>query len=61
MGGKTSSQAKDSYNNRVYECITFRVKKGRKGALKIYAAMQDKSLNRYICELIEKDSGITLL
>ncbi|MCL1976224.1 MAG: toxin-antitoxin system HicB family antitoxin [Firmicutes bacterium] len=60
MGGRTSSQAKDSYNNRVYERIVVRVKKGSKEKLKIYAAKQGRSLNRYIHETIERDSGIML-
>ena len=60
MSGRTSSQVKDRYNKRVYDRIDIRVRKGCKEKLKIYAEIQGKSLNRYIQEIVENDSGITL-
>jgi len=46
--GKTSSRVKDKYNAKVYDNITFRVKKGVKAVLQAHAEQQGESLNAFL-------------
>ena len=56
--GKTSVEVKERYNKKAYEDIRLRVKKGQKELIQNKAAQENKSINGYIVDLIEKDMGI---
>ena len=53
--GKTSVEAKERYNKKVYEDIRLRVKKGQKEMIQAHAESLGKSINGYIVDLIEED------
>lgn len=55
--GKTSSKVKDRYNEKTYDRITLRVKKGEKETIEKHAQGKGQSLNGYINGLIKKDMG----
>ena len=48
-------EATARYNKKTYERIDVFVKKGRRQIIKDYAASQGKSLNRFICDLIDAE------
>ena len=53
--GKTSVEVKERYNKKAYEDIRLRVKMGQKELIQQRAAQLDKSINKYITDLIEQD------
>ena len=53
--GKTSWEARESYNLKSYDSIRLRVKSGEKKEIQKRATKMGKSLNGYICDLIEHD------
>lgn len=48
-------EATARYNKKAYDRINLIVKKGQRQIIKDYAASQGKSLNRFICDLIEAE------
>ena len=48
-------EATARYNKKSYDRINIIVRKGQRQIIKDYAARQGKSLNRFVCELIEKE------
>lgn len=48
------------YRKENYERVAFDVKKGDRKRLKEYAKQQGKSINQYIKDLINQDSGLDL-
>lgn len=48
-------EATARYNKKAYDRINLIVKKGQRQAIKDFAASQGKSLNRFICDLIENE------
>ena len=46
-------EATARYNKKSYDRINIIVKKGQRQIIKDYAASQGKSLNRFICDLVE--------
>ena len=47
-------EATARYNKKAYDRIEIKVKKGRKARITAFAARQDKSVNQFIVELIDK-------
>ena len=43
------------YNKKAYDRINVIVKKGQRQLIKDFASSQGKSLNRFICDAIEKE------
>ena len=66
MGGKTSTASKAQYTAKAYDEIKVRVRKGDKDEIKVrgdkgdkdsiraFAQSQGKTVNRFICDLIQK-------
>lgn len=48
-------EATARYNKKTYDRINIIVKKGQRQIIKDYAAQQGKSLNRFICDLVEAE------
>lgn len=48
-------EATARYNKKAYDRIDVIVKKGQRQVIKDFAARQGKSLNRFICDAIEKE------
>ena len=48
-------EATARYNKKAYDRIEIKVKKGRKREIFDYAAQQNKSVNQFIVELIDKE------
>ncbi len=48
-------EATARYNKKAYDRIEIKVKKGHKAEIFAYAASQNKSVNQFIVELIEKE------
>lgn len=57
---KTSTASKNKYNAKAYDQIPLRVPKGKRDEIKAHAESKGVSLNKYIVDLIKKDSGIDL-
>ena len=58
MGGKVSQEVRERYNAKVYEKVTFRLRKDKDPSLeqiKEQAENNNMSLNAYIVSLIKKD------
>ena len=55
MGGKTSTESKTKYNAKTYDEIKVRVPKHEKERIQAFAALQGKSLNRFINDAIAKE------
>ena len=55
MGGKTSTESKTKYNEKTYDEIKVRVPKYEKERIQAFAALQGKSLNRFINDAIAKE------
>lgn len=53
--GKTSAEVKDRYNQKAYDDVRVRVKKGQKEIIQKRAEQLNKSVNGYITDLIEED------
>lgn len=47
-------EATARYNKKAYDRIEIKVKKGRKAYITAFAAKQNKSVNQFIIELIDK-------
>ena len=47
--GHTSSEVKTRYNQRVYDAVQFRVRKGQRESIQASAAEAGMSLAEYIC------------
>ena len=47
-------EATARYNKKAYDRIEIKVKKGRKERIVAFAARQDKSVNQFIVELIDR-------
>ena len=54
---KSQQEATARYNKKAYDRINIVVPKGKRQLIKDYAASQGKSLNRFICDLIETEMG----
>ena len=58
--GKTSSTVKDRYNDKAYDQIQFRVKKGQREVIQAHADSQGESMaafiTRAIRETMERDA-----
>lgn len=48
-------EATARYNKKTYDRIELIVKKGQRQIIKDFAASQGKSLNRFVCDLIEAE------
>ena len=48
-------EATARYNKKSYDRINIIVKKGQRQIIKDYAASEGKSLNRFICDLVEAE------
>ena len=48
-------EATARYNKKSYDRINIIVKKGQRQIIKDYAARQGKSLNRFICDMVEAE------
>lgn len=48
-------EATARYNKKAYDRIELVVKKGQREIIRAYAEKQGKSLNRFICDAIEKE------
>lgn len=55
VGGKTSTESKMKYNAKTYDEIKVRVPKHEKERIQAFAALQGKSLNRFINDAIAKE------
>ena len=53
-------EATARYNKKAYDRIDLVVKKGQRQVIKDFAASQGKSLNRFICDAIEKEMKIKI-
>ena len=51
-------EATARYNKKAYDRIEIKVKKGRKHEIRAYAAGKNKSLNKFIVDLIEKEMNL---
>lgn len=51
-------EATARYNKKAYDRIDVIVKKGQRQIIKDFAASQGKSLNRFICDAIDKEMNI---
>ena len=49
----SQKEATARYNKKAYDRINIIVKKGQRQVIKDFAASQGKSLNRFVCDLIE--------
>ena len=47
------------YNKKAYDRINIIVRKGYRQEIKDFAASQGKSLNRFVCDLIEAEMNKT--
>lgn len=52
---KSQQEATARYNKKTYERLNIFVPRGSRQVIKDYAAGQGKSLNRFVCDLIEKE------
>ena len=52
-------EATARYNKKAYDRIDLIVKKGQRQIIKDFAAQQGKSLNRFICDLIDAEMNKT--
>ena len=50
-------EATARYNKKAYDRIDVIVPKGKRQAIKDFAAAQGKSLNKFICDAIEQQMG----
>lgn len=48
-------EATARYNKKAYDRIEIKVRKGRKREIFAYAALQHKSVNQFIVDLIDKE------
>ena len=48
-------EATARYNKKTYDRINIIVRKGQRQIIKDYAARQGKSLNRFICDLVDSE------
>ena len=51
----SQKEATALYNKKAYDRINIIVKKGQRQVIKDFAASQGKSLNRFVCDLIEAE------
>lgn len=56
---KTSSAAKNRYNNKAYDRVTIIIPKGRKADLQATAERAGESVNSYVIKAILSRMGIT--
>lgn len=56
----SQSKAKQRYNNKTYDRIEVKVRKGTKDIIKSHAESIGKSLNGYINDLIMSDIGTVI-
>ena len=52
---KSQQEATARYNKKAYDRVNLFVPKGKRQLIKDYAAAQGKSLNRFICDLIDDE------
>ena len=52
---EAQKEATMRYNKKTYDRIDIIVKKGQRQLIKDFAASQGKSLNRFVCDLIEAE------
>ena len=58
--GKPSNKSKDAYNAKAYDQVKLFVPKGTREKLQEYASSKDMSLNSYIKDVLQADSGVDL-
>ena len=51
----SQKEATARYTKKAYDRINIIVKKGQRQVIKDFAASQGKSLNRFVCDLIEAE------
>ncbi len=56
---EAQKEASARYNKKAYDQIQVIVQKGQRQKIKDFAASQGKSLNRFICEAIYHQMGLT--
>ena len=56
---EAQKEATARYNKKAYDRINVIVKKGQRQIIKDFAASQGKSLNRFICDVIEAEMNKT--
>lgn len=54
----SQKEATARYNKKAYDRINVIVKKGQRQIIKDFAASQGKSLNRFICDAIDKEMNM---
>ena len=57
--GKTSSAAKNRYNNKAYDRVTMVIPKGRKADLQAAADRAGESVNSYVIKAVLSRMGVT--
>lgn len=55
MGGKNSYESIKRYQDKAYDAIPLRVRKGKKDAIKAHAAARGESVNAYINRAIDHE------
>lgn len=54
MGGKNSYESIKRYQDKAYDSVNLRLKKGERDAIKAFAEKKGKSLNAFIVEAIKE-------
>ena len=54
MGGKNSYESIKKYQDKAYDSVNLRLKKGDRDIIKAFAEKQGKSLNAFIVEAIKE-------
>ena len=57
--GKTSSAAKNRYNNKAYDRVTIIIPKGHKADLQTAAERAGESVNSYVIKAVLSRMGVT--
>lgn len=57
MAYDAQREATARYNNKTYDRLELRVKKGQKDVIQKAATAAGKSVNRFILDLVEKELG----
>ena len=57
MAYDAQREATARYNNKTYDRLELRVKKGQKDVIQKAATAAGKSINRFILDLVEKELG----
>lgn len=55
MGGKTSTESKNKWNQKTYDRLNIIVPKGKREQIKAYAESKGESLNGFVNRVINKE------